>query len=49
MVPYGITRIETVNETDFPKDIRNGTGKNDIRVMTEIDVESLQKPETMPA
>ncbi len=49
MVPNGTTRVERGNEMGFYRDLGRGPERNDIRVKTEIDVESLQKPETVPA
>lgn len=47
MVPNGKTKIETANEREWYRDLGNGLGKNDIRVRTEIDVESLRDPEAV--
>ena len=49
MIPNGTTRIEAGDEMGYHRGFDNHAAKNDIRVLTEIDVESLQKPETMPA
>ena len=49
MIPNGTTRIAAGDEMGLHRGFGNGSAKNDIRVFTEIDVESLQKPETMPA
>ena len=48
MIPNGVTRIAGGDEMGLHRGFGNGGAKNDIRVFTEIDVESLQKPETMP-
>lgn len=47
MVPNGRTRIERANEREWYGDVENGLGKNDIRVRTEIDVESLAEPKAV--
>ncbi len=47
MVPNGRTKIESANEREWYRDLGNGIGKNDIRVRTEIDVESLQSPKAI--
>lgn len=49
MVPNGRTKIETANEGGWYGDVGNGLGKNDIRVRTEIDVESLSEPQGRPS
>lgn len=47
MVPNGSTKIEGTNEREWYGDSGHGIGKNDIRVKTEIDIESLQGPKAI--